>query len=105
MIQQKYSELVASGRLAAHADQLRDSGHRRSLQSDRQEPEFVAPRSSPLEGVRTTSRRSQSMRSYRFARRSFLAGIGGAFALEVLLRSMESAAAGGTSPARMLLTH
>ena len=45
------------------------------------------------------------MRSYRFARRSFIAGIGGAFALEVLLRSMESAAAGGTSPARMLLTH
>lgn len=45
------------------------------------------------------------MSSYRFARRSFLAGIGGAFGLEVLLRSMECAAAGGTSPARMLLTH
>ena len=45
------------------------------------------------------------MSSYRFARRSFIASIGGAFALEVLLRSMESAAAGGTSPARMLLTH
>src|SRR4051812_11008294 len=45
------------------------------------------------------------MSSYRFARRSFIAGIGGAFGLEVLLRSMETAAAGGTSPARMLLTH
>jgi len=45
------------------------------------------------------------MSSYRFARRSFIAGIGGAFGLEVLLRNMECAAAGGTSPARMLLTH
>lgn len=45
------------------------------------------------------------MRSYRFARRSFIAGIGGAFGLEILLRNMEVAAAGGTSPARMLLSH
>jgi hypothetical protein len=45
------------------------------------------------------------MSSYRFARRSFIAGIGGAFGLEILLRNMECAAAGGTSPARMLLTH
>src|SRR6188768_1530849 len=45
------------------------------------------------------------MRQYRFARRSFLAGIGGAFALDVLLRNMEAAAEGATSPARMLLTH
>jgi len=45
------------------------------------------------------------MTSYRFARRSFIASIGGAFALEVLLRNMEAAAQGATSPARMLLTH
>lgn len=45
------------------------------------------------------------MKSYRFARRSFLAGIGGAFALEILLRNMEAAAEGAGSPARMLLTH
>jgi len=45
------------------------------------------------------------MKSYRFARRSFIAGIGGAFALEILLRNMEAAAQGATSPARMLLTH
>ena len=45
------------------------------------------------------------MKSYRFARRSFLAGIGGTFALEILLRNMEAAAEGATSPARMLLTH
>jgi hypothetical protein len=45
------------------------------------------------------------MKSYRFARRSFLAGIGGAFALEILLRNMEAAAEGASSPARMLLTH
>ena len=45
------------------------------------------------------------MRSYRFARRSFLAGIGGAFGLEVLLRNMEAMAAGAGSPARFLMTH
>ncbi|HYQ47355.1 MAG TPA: DUF1552 domain-containing protein [Polyangiaceae bacterium] len=45
------------------------------------------------------------MKSYRFARRSFLAGIGGAFALEILLRDMEAAAEGGSSPSRVLLTH
>lgn len=45
------------------------------------------------------------MRSYRFARRSFLAGVGGAFGLKVLLRNMEAMAAGATSPARFLLTH
>jgi hypothetical protein len=45
------------------------------------------------------------MKSYRFARRSFLAGIGGTFALEILLRNMEAAAEGATSPARMLLAH
>jgi hypothetical protein len=45
------------------------------------------------------------MRSYRLARRSFLAGIGGAFGLEVLLRDMEAAAQGAGSPARFLLAH
>lgn len=45
------------------------------------------------------------MRSYRLARRSFITGIGGAFGLEVLLRNMEAAAQGASSPARMLLAH
>jgi hypothetical protein len=45
------------------------------------------------------------MRSYRVARRSFLASIGGAFALETLLKNLEAHAAGATSPARFLLTH
>src|SRR5438477_12784776 len=45
------------------------------------------------------------MRSYRFARRSFLAGVGGAVGLKVLLRNMEAQAAGATSPARFLMTH
>jgi hypothetical protein len=45
------------------------------------------------------------MKSYRLARRSFLAGIGGAFGLEILLRNMEAAAQGQSSPARMLLMH
>ncbi len=45
------------------------------------------------------------MRAYRLARRSFIAGIGGAFGLEVLLRNMEAAAQGASSPARMLLAH
>lgn len=45
------------------------------------------------------------MRSYRFARRSFLAGIGGAFGLQTLLNNLEAAAQGATSPARLLMTH
>jgi hypothetical protein len=45
------------------------------------------------------------MRHYRFTRRSFLAGVGGALGFEVLLRNMEAMAAGGTSPPRFLLTH
>jgi len=45
------------------------------------------------------------MRSYRFARRAFLASIGGAFGLEVLLRNLEAAAQGATPPARFLLAH
>jgi hypothetical protein len=46
------------------------------------------------------------MRSYRFARRSFLAGIGGAFGLKILLRNMERAEAQGEviSP-RFLMLH
>ena len=43
--------------------------------------------------------------SYRFARRSFLAGIGGAFGLEALLRSMEAAAQGVGPPPRLLMMH
>lgn len=45
------------------------------------------------------------MRSYRFARRSFLSGVGAAFGLEVMLRNLEAMAAGATSPPRFLLTH
>lgn len=45
------------------------------------------------------------MRSYRFARRSFLAGVGGAFGMKVLLRNMEAMAQGAGSPPRFLLTH
>ncbi len=45
------------------------------------------------------------MRSYRFARRSFLAGVGGAFGLKVLLRNMEAMAAGAAPPPRFLMTH
>jgi hypothetical protein len=46
------------------------------------------------------------MRSYKFARRSFLAGIGGAFGLHILLRNLEKAAALGTvSPARLFMVH
>jgi hypothetical protein len=45
------------------------------------------------------------MRSYRFARRAFMAGVGGAVGLKMLLRNMELMAAGGTSPPRFLLTH
>jgi hypothetical protein len=41
--------------------------------------------------------------SYRFARRSFLAGIGGAFGLEALLRNMEAAAQGAGPPPRFLM--
>ena len=45
------------------------------------------------------------MHSYRFARRSFLAGIGGAFGLEALLRNMEAAAQGAGPPPRFLMMH
>jgi hypothetical protein len=42
---------------------------------------------------------------YRFARRSFLIGIGGAFGLEALLRNMEAAAEGAGPPLRFLMMH
>jgi hypothetical protein len=46
------------------------------------------------------------MKSYRFARRSFLASVGGAFGLEILLRNMEASAAGmGGPPPRFLMMH
>ena len=47
------------------------------------------------------------MRSYRIARRSFLAGVGGALGLKVLLQNLEAMAAQGatSSPPRFLLTH
>jgi len=45
------------------------------------------------------------MQSYRFARRSFLSAIGGAFGLEILLRNMEAAAQGMGPPPRFLMMH
>lgn len=45
------------------------------------------------------------MKSYRFARRSFLAAVGGAVGLRVMLDNFEAMAQGATSPARFLLTH
>ncbi len=45
------------------------------------------------------------MRSYRFARRSFLAAIGGAFGLESMLNGFEAMAAGVAAPPRFLMTH
>ncbi|HEX2876378.1 MAG TPA: DUF1552 domain-containing protein [Polyangiaceae bacterium] len=44
-------------------------------------------------------------RSYRVARRSFLAGIGGAFGLKILLNDFEAMAQGMTSPPRFLMMH
>lgn len=45
------------------------------------------------------------MHNYRFARRSFLAGIGGAVGLELLLRGMEASAQGAGPPPRFLMMH
>ena len=45
------------------------------------------------------------MPSYRFARRAFLAGIGGAVGLESLLRNLEAAAEGRGPPPRFLMMH
>ena len=42
---------------------------------------------------------------YRFARRSFLAGIGGAFGIGAVLRNMEAAAQGAGPPPRFLMMH
>jgi hypothetical protein len=43
--------------------------------------------------------------SYRFARRSFLAGIGGAVGLRIMLRNIEASAAGAPPPPRFLLAY
>jgi hypothetical protein len=46
------------------------------------------------------------MMSYRFARRSFLASIGGAFGMKIMLRNIEASAAGPVTPApRFLMMH
>lgn len=45
------------------------------------------------------------MKSYRFARRSFLTAVGGAVGLQIFLDNMVAAAEGATSPPRFLLTH
>ncbi len=45
------------------------------------------------------------MRSYRIARRSFLAGIGGALGLRLLLDNLEGMAQGLSSPPRFMLFH
>ena len=45
------------------------------------------------------------MSPYRFRRRAFLASVGGAFGLEILLRNLEASAAGAASPPRLLVTH
>ncbi len=45
------------------------------------------------------------MPSYRFARRSFLAGLGGALGFEILLGNLEAAAQGAGPPPRFLVMH
>jgi hypothetical protein len=45
------------------------------------------------------------MRSYRLRRRSFLAGLGAATGLKILLGNLEASAQGTPSPPRFLLTH
>ena len=45
------------------------------------------------------------MSSYRTKRRTFLAGIGGAFGLEVLLGNLEASAEGARPPPRLLVVH
>ncbi|HEY6728945.1 MAG TPA: DUF1552 domain-containing protein [Polyangiaceae bacterium] len=44
-------------------------------------------------------------RSYRLARRSFLAAVGGAVGLRILLRNLEAGAQGTPPPPRFLMTH
>ncbi len=46
-----------------------------------------------------------TVKSYRLARRSFLAAAGGAIGLKVLLRNMELAAQGSEPPPRFLMVH
>lgn len=52
-------------------------------------------------------KRSQyaSKRSYRFARRSFLAAVGGAFGLRAMLNNLEAMAQEAGPPPRFLMTH
>jgi len=45
------------------------------------------------------------MMSYKFKRRSFLRGVGGALGLKVMLRNLEASAQGAKSPPRLLITH
>ncbi len=45
------------------------------------------------------------MMSYKFKRRSFLRGVGGAVGLKIMLRNMEASAQGAKSPPRLLITH
>ena len=45
------------------------------------------------------------MISYRFRRRAFLAAMSGGVGLKIMLRNLESSAAGARSPARLLVTH
>jgi hypothetical protein len=45
------------------------------------------------------------MKSYRFARRAFMQGIGGALGLRTILSTMEASALGATSPPRLLMCH
>jgi hypothetical protein len=45
------------------------------------------------------------MKSFRLTRRSFLAAVGGAVGLRMLLDNMVASAAGATSPPRFLMTH
>jgi hypothetical protein len=45
------------------------------------------------------------MISYRFKRRAFLAALGGAAGLKLLLRNLEASAQSAKSPARLLVTH
>jgi hypothetical protein len=45
------------------------------------------------------------MKSYRFARRSFLASLGGAVGFEILLGNLEAAAQGAGPPPRFLMMH
>jgi hypothetical protein len=45
------------------------------------------------------------MSTYRLARRNFIAGLGGAFGLKIMLRNLEAMAQGAVSPPRFLMMH